>query len=160
MKWSGIRAFTNLLVTRTLVLAFTIVMLALVAASPIALRWITRIPGIDWASLSNVGQTYGGISALLTALALDGVVMSLLYQARDVKTAKEQASRAVHQELLKKEMEDPFYMEILGIPWGLGMGLTDYDSLRRNHFIHLWVSYWEGLRIIQPRVPDLRQISS
>src|SRR5690348_11939275 len=148
MKWSRIRAFASLLATPIAVLVFTAGVLALVVASPIALRWVARIPGINWVNLSNVGQTYGAISALLTALALGGVVISLLYQARDVKTAKEQASRAVHQELLKIEMEDPFYMEILGIPWGLGTGLTDYDSLRRNHFIHMWISYWEGQYVL------------
>src|SRR5690349_8108119 len=119
---------------RFAVFTLTAGMLFLVIISPAALNLVARIPGMNWARLSNVGQTYGAISALLTALALGGVVISLIYQARDVRTAREQASRAVHQELLKIEMEDPFYMEILGIPWGLGTGLTDYDSLRRNHF--------------------------
>lgn len=57
--------------------------------------------------LSAIGQTYGGVSALLTALALGGVVLSLLYQARDVGIAGEQARRAVHNELLKMELERP-----------------------------------------------------
>src|ERR1035438_6795067 len=44
---------------------------ALVAVSPLALRMIGSLPGMDWARLSNIGQTYGAASALLTGLALD-----------------------------------------------------------------------------------------
>jgi hypothetical protein len=74
----------------------------------------------------------------------DRARVSLLYQARDVKAAREQASRTFHHELLKMEMESPFYMDAMAVPWGLTVGLADYDSLRRNNFVHMWVSYWEG----------------
>jgi hypothetical protein len=77
--------------------------------SPIALQQLVRIHGVNWRRLSDVGQTYGAVCAFLTALALGGVVVSLLYQARDVKAAREQASRTFHHELLKTEMESPFY---------------------------------------------------
>jgi hypothetical protein len=93
------------------------------------------------ARLSNIGQTYGAVSALLTALALAGVVVSLLYQARDVSISREHARLTYHNELLRMELEDPIYMEALGAPWGLQMA-TDYDSLRQYNFIHMWVSFW------------------
>jgi hypothetical protein len=120
-----------------------ILVLVLVALSPFALREIARLPGMNWVRLSNVGQTYGGISALLAALALVGVVISLLYQARDVGIAREQARRTIHNELLRMELEDPIYMEALGAPWGIRIA-TDYDSLRQFSFIHMWVSFWQG----------------
>jgi len=144
MKRVRARPFANSFTLRIGALIFAAVMLVLVIASPFALRQIAKIHGINWMNLSNVGQTYGAVSALLTALALGGVVISLLYQARDVKTGREQASRTFHHELLRMEMEDPFYMDIMAAPWGSQVGLTDYDSLRENHFVHMWVSYWEG----------------
>jgi hypothetical protein len=119
-----------------------------VIISPLALKWFARVPGINWMNLSNIGQTYGAISALLSALALGGVAVSLLYQARDLKTAREQTSCTIHQDLLQIEMKDPFYMEVMAAPWGRTVGLNDYDALRRNHFIHMWVSFWEGQYVL------------
>jgi uncharacterized protein YjiS (DUF1127 family) len=124
-------------------LLIVICVLALVALSPFGLRSIAAIPGMNWMRLSDIGQTYGGVSALLTALALGGIVLSLLYQARDVGIAREQARRAVHNELLKMELEDPLYMEALGAPWGLNIA-TDHDSLRAFNFVNMWVSFWES----------------
>lgn len=148
MRWFRTTASANLALLRIAALILTAGVLILVVASPLALQWLARIPGINWINLSNVGQTYGAISALLTALALGGVVISLFYQARDVKTAREQATRTFHHELLRMEMEDPFYMEILGVPWGLAAGLNDYDSLRRNHFINMWISFWQSQYVL------------
>src|SRR5262245_47188884 len=102
------KAFASSLTIRLGALIFAAIMLALLIISPIALQQLVRIHGVNWTRLSEIGQTYGAVSALLTALALGGVV-SLLYQARDVKAAREQASRTFHNELLKIEMENPFY---------------------------------------------------
>ncbi len=71
------------------------VFLALVILSPFALRVLATSFGLNWSNLSNIGQTYGAVSALITALALGGVVVSLLYQARDVGTARSHAIRNV-----------------------------------------------------------------
>jgi hypothetical protein len=93
MKRLDMRASVNSLTIRIGMLVFAVGVLVLVVISPIALQRIASIHGIKWMRLSNVGQTYGAVSALLTALALGGVVISLLYQARAFKTAREQASR-------------------------------------------------------------------
>jgi Family of unknown function (DUF6082) len=122
MKWPGIRTPASLRTLQIVIAIFIAASIALVVASPIGLKWIAEIPGMNWANLSNVGQTYGAISALLTAPTFGGVVISLLYQARDVKISREQASRTFHHELLKMEMEDPFYMNVMAVPWGAGQG--------------------------------------
>ena len=110
------KAFASSLTIRLGALIFAAIMLALVVISPIALQQLVRIHGVNWTRLSDIGQTYGAVSALLTALALGGVVVSLLYQARDVKAAREQASRTFHHELLKMEMKNPFYMDTMALP--------------------------------------------
>ena len=81
------------LLTTTLAGIAAIAFLALVILSPLALRALARSFDLNWSNLSNVGQTYSAVSALLTALALGGVVISLLYQAKDVSTACSQAIR-------------------------------------------------------------------
>lgn len=144
MKKAAVRDLVNRSTIRVGILIFAVIVLVLVIISPLALQQLTRIHGINWLRLSNVGQTYGAVSALLTALALGGVVISLLYQAREIRTAREQTSRMFHHELIKIEMENPIYMEVLGFPRGDSPQEGDYDSLRQYDFVHMWVSYWEG----------------
>lgn len=143
MKIQTTRMNARPLAIRSGIIIVTTGVLILVALSPYALRGIARLPGMNWVSLSNIGQTYGGISALLATLALVGVVLSVLYQVRDVDIAREQSRRTFHNELLRMELEDPIYMEALGAPWGMQIA-TDYDSLRQYNFIHMWVSYWQS----------------
>src|ERR1035438_8711837 len=50
-----------------------VAVLALVVASPLALKSLGSLHGLNWFHLSYIGQTYGGASALLTGLALIGV---------------------------------------------------------------------------------------
>jgi hypothetical protein len=138
----------NRLALRFAIAIISAVALILVIASPIALKWIAGIHGVDWSNLSDIGQTYGAISALLSALALGTVAVSLLFQARDYRASREQTNRSIHNQLLQMEMEDPFYMEIMGIPMGKSIGLSGYDSMRRSHFILMWLQFWEGLYVL------------
>jgi hypothetical protein len=99
------------------VTVLTIALLVLVVLSPLILEELGASVRINWAQLSNIGQTYGAVSALLTAMALLGVVASLFLQARDVKNSREQAWRTFHHELIRMELDDPLYMTALGAPW-------------------------------------------
>jgi Family of unknown function (DUF6082) len=132
----------RLLVIVSIVIA-SIAFLALVVLSPLALRVVASSFGVNWSDLSNIGQTYGAVSALITALALGGVVISLLYQARDVSASRSQAIRTFQFELLRMELEDADLMWASGAPWGTAAP-TDYGHLRRHIFVHMWLSYWEG----------------
>ena len=70
-----------------------------------------------FARLSNVGKFYETISALASSLALVGVAISLLHQARAGHTAREQAIRSLQQQLIKMEMDDPTLMTAIRAPW-------------------------------------------
>jgi hypothetical protein len=63
-------------------------LLLVVIFSPLALREFGNSTQTNWSQLSSVGQTYGAISALLTAMALISVVASLLCQAREARLAR------------------------------------------------------------------------
>lgn len=143
---------SRLNVRRTLIIIgvfiAVITFLGLVILSPFALRALATSFGLNWSSLSNIGQTYGAVSALITALALGGVVISLLYQARDVDATRSQAIRTFQFELLRLELEDADLMWASGAPWGAPVP-ADYKALRRHIFVHMWLSFWESQFVLK-----------
>ncbi len=118
-----------------------ILLLALVALSPLALNQIGKLRGINWLQLSAIGQTYGATSALLTGLALLGVVGSILFQIRAIQASMDQSSREHHAHLVEIAMNDPVYIRA----WGYDAALmtNDPDALRQNMYLNPIVSHWE-----------------
>src|SRR5216684_1108380 len=92
------RWFLITIVTMACLIALTLVLL-----SPLALAWLKNL-NRNWLQLSNMGQTYGAISALISSLALGGVVVSLIYQARDLRTTRNQGIRSFQHHLIEMEM--------------------------------------------------------
>lgn len=123
-----------------------IIILGLVILSPFALAALASHER-NWPQLSNIGQTYGAVAALLSSFALVGVVASLLYQARDSQAIHEQATRTFHQELLKMEMEDPALMTAKGAPWGLAIP-AESEPIRQYLYIQMWISFLAGNYVI------------
>ena len=128
------------------------IILSLVILSPFGLAELARY-GNEWSKLSNIGQTYGAVSALLSSLALGGVAISLLYQARDSRTAREQTTRTFHNELIKMELDDPGLMSAMGAPWGLEIP-ADSTTIREYLYVQMWVSFWAGNYVIG-ELPDM-----
>jgi Family of unknown function (DUF6082) len=129
-----------------LAIAAGLIAVILVIFSPFA---ITRLQGLskDWVELSNIGSTYGGISALISSLALGAVVVSLLYQARAGQTAREQSIRSLQQQLIRMEMEDPALMTAMGAPWGLPIP-AESAKIRAHLYIHMWATFWAGNYVV------------
>lgn len=119
-----------------------IAVVGLVTLSPFALVRLAHFRH-DWSQLSNIGQTYGAISALVSSLALGGVIVSLLFQARDNQNAREQTTRTLQHELIKLEMDDPALMTSLGAPWGLNLP-SESGPIRNFLYVQMWVSFWGG----------------
>lgn len=136
MRGSGVRSqrvlSTSLL---TLIIAATI---GIVTASPLALGGLGGMAK-DWDRLSLIGQTYGAASALLSVLALIGISVSLILQARENKANREQALRVSHTDLMRKAMEDPLYARV----WGALTPPGDFDSQREHMYVNLIISHWE-----------------
>ena len=116
-----------------------IVLLAvgLIALSPVALGLYGGAPA-EWERLSFIGQTYGAASAILSVLALIGVVVTLRLQARETKLAREEARRQAIADLLKMAMDDPDLSECWG-PTGLSEPLK---VQRQQIYLNLIVSEW------------------
>ena len=112
-------------------------LLLLILLSPFLLRALTRENGIHWALLSNVGQTYGAASAILSGIALIGVSLSLLIQAEQARAERIRVVRERHMELLRIVLEDPeTYARAMGMdidPLG--------ENIRAFIFVTMLVNY-------------------
>ena len=147
------------LLTITLAGIAAIAFLAAVILSPLALHALARSFDLNWSNLSDVGQTYSAVSALLTALALGGVVISLLYQAKDVSTARSQAIRTMHVDLLRMELEHEDYMWASGAPWGMAIP-ANYGHLRRHVYVHMLLSFWESQFLLREMSAEVARESA
>lgn len=111
--------------------------LALILFSPLLLDGLTHARGIDWSRLSNIGQTYGAASAVLSGIALVGVSLSLLVQARQAKVERIRIARERHMELLRIALDAP---DVYGPVIGLDASRSTIDT-RQFLFSTMWVNY-------------------
>jgi hypothetical protein len=89
----------------------------------------------DWHQLSEVGQAYGGVSAMLSGLAFCGIAGSLLLQWRQVRLAQMMMLRERHFELVKLGLDD----SNLRFP-----SLSEKSEAESRRWIvrNLWVAHW------------------
>jgi hypothetical protein len=121
------------------ILLLLIVSVGLVIASPLALEALGAGGRVDWGRLSEIGQTYGAVSAIIAAVALLGVMVSLVIQAREAKSARQAAQRGHLLDLLRMAMDDPRYMECWG-PY-----LTDsFTAEGQFAYVNLIVAHWHA----------------
>lgn len=113
--------------------------LALVAASPLALKSLGAVHGMNWVQLSYIGQTYGAASALLTGLALIGVAGSIILQTRAVNIGQAQSAREHHAHLIEMALNDPAYQRA----WGRDPSRFTPDAFRQRGYLNLIVSHWQ-----------------
>jgi hypothetical protein len=78
----------------------------------------------------NSQGTIAIISTLISSIALVGVVVSLLLQARQIRVSQLQASRSAQAEMLKVAIEDP---EVASA----ALGRSDVDVFAREIFLNL-----------------------
>jgi len=122
----------------TLVIPLVVfVAVGLIGASPIALGLFKGATD-RWERLSFIGQTYGAASAILSVLALIGVVGALTFQARETKLAREEARRQAISDLLKMAMEDPDLDEC----WGPVPPPADPKTRKQQLYVNMIVAEW------------------
>jgi len=118
------------------VVAVTAGAVSLVLLSPLILRQLGNAKGVNWAELSYVGQTYGAASAVLSAVALLGVSISLLVQTRQARTERVRITRERHIELLQIILSDPdvYYPVTGGEKWST-------INMKQITFSNMWIHY-------------------
>jgi hypothetical protein len=120
----------------TLTIGLALLSLVLVILSPFGLGAIGTVSNANWVRLANIGQTYGAVSALLAALALGGVAISIFSQIREARHGRWEAGRARHFEIMRLAIEDPFYRQVFSLP-----GVPE-DKAKLVGYINLLFEYW------------------
>jgi hypothetical protein len=132
--------------TVTIFVVAAVIVVAAVALSPFALRVVDRKSNLNWTTLSDIGQAYGGAASVLSGLAICGVALSLLVQHRESRITLEQI-RIYHLELVRMGLEYP------QIQWvKISAGVDEYPGremseirLQQFQYINLWINYWMAL---------------
>ncbi|MGW7480342.1 DUF6082 family protein [Nonomuraea muscovyensis] len=91
--------------------------LLMLLASPFALDRLASATGVDWASLADVGDAYGSAVALLTAVSLVVLAVSVAFQARTARISSETTVRMLHVEMTRFVMDDASLIQLNGAEW-------------------------------------------
>lgn len=135
------------------------VVLAVLLLSPLMLLAVAGVLGLseaDWIRLSSIGQSYTGVSAILSAAALMGVVLSIRTQNKQVQLQQLHAVREMQGQVLKAIVDDPHLIRILSI--------NDVDEaesleLRQSLHVNLLFRYLEfGYLAGEISEPELRWV--
>jgi hypothetical protein len=123
-----------------LLLAFLAVCsVVLILISPLGLERFATIKRVNWAQLSDIGQTYGAVSALIAGIALAGVAISLFLQAHTFTLSRIQATRTFHFDLIKYTIENPHIMPSWGFAPEPGSTMED---IQRLAFVGILTGFW------------------
>jgi Family of unknown function (DUF6082) len=111
----------------------------LIVVSPAGLNLLSAVKGVNWLKLSSIGQTYGAVSALISGIALAGVVISLILQSHELNLAREQAFRTYHFDLIRFAIDNPSFISSWGYVPSEGASLED---VRKAGYTNMIVSFW------------------
>jgi len=126
--------------SRILVVALSFaVVVAGIVLSPLALTWLGD-SSADWKLLADVGQAYGGASAILSGLAFCGIATSLILQWRQFRSSLLYSVKQRHFELVKLALENPEFLYVDGeeVARDPDVQLKVYGNLLVNHWAMTW----------------------
>ena len=131
--------------TRLFVASITLAVLGslfLVVASPFALGSLSSFKS-NWTLLSNIGQTYGAISALLAAIGLSGVAATIALQIQETRRSRADSIRSRHYELYKAAMDDPDLRETSYSTSEIPSLKEQKQTIYINLQLQFWLMLWE-----------------
>jgi hypothetical protein len=131
----------NRIIFYSAIIVAVVAVLALVVISPLALRRLSPLGRLNWTQLSNIGQTYGAASALLTGLALIGVVGSMVFQAQAIRVSRQQSYQEHLGHLTEMALTDPVYQRSLG---GDPAEFETPEKFRQQVYVNLTLSAWQN----------------
>ena len=113
-----------------------VVAILCVVFSPFAIELASSSSSINWSKLSNIGQSYGFISAILSALALGAVAWSIRQQAVQIKSQRLETHRSTHMTLWKMAFDDPYLLACYPNPEGTA------GANKRYYYLNLHYQWW------------------
>jgi hypothetical protein len=115
-----------------------VISVIILLVSPLILLLVNKLFILDWSLLSNIGQSYTGVSALLSAGAFIAVAITVWLQAKQTRLIQQQATRTMQFELLRMALAQPeLYGPIVNGP----MHQSNSDHERQYLFTTLWIQY-------------------
>ncbi|MEV6345963.1 DUF6082 family protein [Actinoplanes sp. NPDC051851] len=96
----------------------------------------------DWNRLSAIGQAYGSVSAIISAVALAGVILSIALQQRQTSVMERYSLIEQHFTIMRAAMDDPDLMEC----WGTIEGVDPVQKKRHayiNTISNYWFTFWD-----------------
>lgn len=139
------------------IIAAVLGLIVAILASPLALQQLAG-RRFNWAHLSNVGQSYGAASAILSALAIIGVALALRVQVRESKESRNYSIREMHTNLMRIGMTDDKLLEAWGdlhVPDGLDLDVAIYANLIVNYLVSLYETRTASLEEIRRHVESI-----
>jgi hypothetical protein len=134
-RHSAHRIYFNIAIALLIVLGA-----GLILFSPIALEGISTFKGPNWRRLSDVGQTYGAVSAIVSGVALAAISVSLILQARELNLSRAQVMRSYHLDLMKFSIENPSLLSSWGVEPPINSNIED---MQRIGFTNMLVTFWK-----------------
>ncbi|GAA3387180.1 hypothetical protein GCM10020369_28730 [Cryptosporangium minutisporangium] len=104
----------------------------------LAIVALNRSSEAELVKLSNIGQAFGALSALLSGIALVGVVISIRAQLQDVAVARAQSVRDLHLELSRMALDD---WKSFG-PIFSDSAIVDAPNPRSDVFTNQLIAFW------------------
>src|SRR4028118_310640 len=113
-------------------------LLFIVVASPLLMLAVSQFHA-DWSKLSNVGQSYGFISATFSALAFIALAWSIRQQVGEAREQREEAAREMQTQILSLALSDPYLLACYAsTPEELG-------EKKRFYYLNLLFWWWHQL---------------
>jgi hypothetical protein len=114
--------------------------LVVLIASPLALLLIGLVLPLDWNALNQIGQSYTGVAAVVSAFALAYAVAAVRIQVRQVTIAQQQAVRDMNFALNTISLTDPELSMTMNA--GLLPGAT-HSQVRQAVHLAMWFRFLE-----------------
>jgi len=131
-------------------LAFTAAM-AVVILFPLLLGRMFISDGADYSRISDIGQSYGAASAIISTVALGVVLVGLVMQHQQFRSGRRQALSALTDDLVRLAMDEPIYRQC----WGARTAPDDVDEALFyycNSVIKSWKVAWELRELTEVQV--------
>lgn len=108
--------------------------------SPLSLLAVGVMLDLPWRDLTDIGQSYTGVAAVLAGIALLLTARTVQVQARQTTLLQQQSVRQMQIELFKFPMADPIYLQVFGsaVPQA-----GEHDYARKSIFANLWLRYMQ-----------------
>jgi hypothetical protein len=121
--------------TGAVLVGFSLV-IALVVGFPLL---IVYLAGLSWHDMADIGDAYGGASALLSAVALCGVGASLFYQQRQLRQEMVMIRQQQHFELIRLGIDDVSLLRAVDAE------LAECPDGRQRAYLNLLTNYWHAM---------------